>query len=174
MSITQKMLIPLTKLSNNEILTEYPYIISRGHLNNYFREHKDRSLANFQETEKDTCLMLCLRAVALTKSAYDVYWARFSKRVTSSYCFSIEEKIDLISSVCVKGGTFAKINSIDMKWIEDEQVWKPLCCDAYFVLAAEPLCIHTDGDYVYCNLGIISSTDLRRKYLDLSFKTSYL
>jgi hypothetical protein len=148
-----------------QFFTHYPYLITRGHLNNFYRDKDHREFCSFPASEKDTPMTLCVKAIIITKEAYDFYWTKLSKKLdTPSYPFYyLMDPVDLICNITVIGGSYASFNNISLQWSNKEQIWKlPEYTDKNPLFAVHgTLTIQTDGEYLCCWVGAIGPRDLR-------------
>lgn len=157
--------------------THYPYIVTSGHLNNYYGRHMD-GFNKFPTTKDDSPEYLCLRAIILSKSSSDIYWTYLSKKIERRSGCHLEWTCELLCDIQVKGGSYAKLGDRDLHWDEGIKRWtlpditkeNPLfrCMDY-------GLYLETDGDYIWCLGGVFAEPNIRMNYyLIADTKPGYL
>ena len=152
---------------------QYPYPITRGLLNNRFRQCGERSLSNFATTRGDDAVTLCIKALFLTEEKYDVYWSQYQIEKGNGRSRFHLPCADLICEIEILGGTYARIEDYDMIWNSEKQAWcfpELTVNNPFFTVAMiHILRLETDGKGLRCLVGILASKtrkDYQQAWLD--------
>jgi hypothetical protein len=146
--------------------TEYPFIISPGHIYNTFRETPTETFSTLTKIDASTDpILLGMMVSSFTNYEYEIYWIKYFKRLDKTKHFYFPD-IDLVCNIVVRGGTYASFNQTPLKWVEEDQVWKleQFSKEDPLFVAGRLMSLITDGDFIYCTIGLVAKN--RVEYLE--------